>query len=225
MSTKNILIIEDHPLVYNSYLAAFKTIESKFTDYKFVINISENCDDAIKKINESVNNCKIDLVLLDISIPPSIDKLYLSGEDIGVYLKEVFPDSKIIVLTTFNDNFRIYSIIQNLNPDGFLVKNDVTIEILMEAINKVISHQTFYSKSVLEFGRKIISQPYVIDKIDRQMLHEISKGAKMSELPKKIPMSIGGLERRKRNLKIIFGLGQSNTDRELIEKAEEIGFL
>lgn len=223
MITKNVLIIEDHPLVYNSYLNAFEAIKSN--DLEFEIIISENCDDALKKINETISISKIDLVLLDISIPPSNDRLFLSGEDIGIFLRQQLSDIKIIVLTTFNDNFRIHSIIQNINPDGFLVKNDVTFDILMEAINKVILNKTFYSQSVLELGRKLISQPYVIDKIDRQLMYEISKGAKMSELPKKIPMSMGGLERRKRNLKDIFGLRHNATDRELIEKAEEIGFL
>lgn len=223
MITKNVLIIEDHPLVYNSYLNAFEAIKSN--DLEFEIIISENCDDALKKINETISISKIDLVLLDISIPPSNDRLFLSGEDIGIFLRQQLSDIKIIVLTTFNDNFRIHSIIQNINPDGFLVKNDVTFDILMEAINKVILNKTFYSQSVLELGRKLISQPYVIDKIDRQLMYEISKDAKMSELPKKIPMSMGGLERRKRNLKDIFGLRHNATDRELIEKAEEIGFL
>ena len=61
-------------------------------------------------------------MFLDISVPPSKDKKLLSGEDVGLMINRVFPSSKIIVSTTFNDNYRIQSILKNMNPDGFLIK-------------------------------------------------------------------------------------------------------
>ena len=82
----------------------------------------------------------------------------------------------------------------------------------------------YYSKSVLELFRKQSSIDYRLDKIDRQLLYEMSIGTKMKDLPKIIPMSMAGLEKRKKHLKEIFEI-LNNDDRELILKAKEKGFI
>lgn len=224
-SSKKILIIEDHPLISNSYKVALETLEKQATNLKFDITIATNCDEALLNIHEASSSSGVDLIFLDISIPASKDKLILSGEDLGVHIKKLLPKAKIIISTMYSHNYRVYSIIQNLDPDGFLIKGDVNHKLLIEAIKSVLKNQTYYSQSVVNLGRKIISKPYSVDQIDRKLLYEISKGAKMCELTSKIPLSKGGLERRKRNLKDIFGMNSHCTDRELIEKAEAAGFI
>ena len=52
----------------------------------------------------------------------------------------------------------------------------------------------------------------------------MSIGTKMKDLPKIIPMSMAGLEKRKKHLKEIFEI-LNNDDRELILKAKEKGFI
>ena len=66
----------------------------------------------------------MDIVFLDIKLPPSKDGKILSGEDLGIKINQLLPDTKIIISTTFNDNYRIHNILENINPDGFLIKND-----------------------------------------------------------------------------------------------------
>ena len=61
----------------------------------------------------------------------------------------MLPDCKIIVSTTFNDNFRANNILMNLNPDGYLVKNDITPQDLIYAIKSVISDVPYYSKTIM----------------------------------------------------------------------------
>jgi hypothetical protein len=46
----------------------------------------------------------------------------------------------------------------------------------------------------------------------------------MKDLPNVLPMSIAGIEKRKRQLKEMFNV-QENEDRELILKAKEKGFI
>ena len=77
------------------------------------------------KIEDAAKKNGIDIVFLDISLPPSADGEYLSGEDLGIAIKKLLPKCKIVVATTFNDNYRIQAILKNVNPDGFLIKNDV----------------------------------------------------------------------------------------------------
>ncbi|WP_456376834.1 response regulator [Lutibacter sp.] len=225
MSTRyNVLIVDDHPIIADAYKSAFEFISIEDGKLKFNITTVHNSDDAIEKINNASKQKKIDIAFLDISIPPSSDGTILSGEDIGTTIRQLLPKCKIIIATTFNDNYRIQVILKNVNPDGFLIKNDVNKEELVTSIKTVLKGAPYYSKSVLELFRKQASIDYKLDKIDRQILHELSVGTKMKELPNIIPMSMAGLEKRKKHLKQIFGV-LDNDDRELILKAKEKGFI
>ena len=225
MSTKyKVLIIDDHPIIADAYKSAFEFISSENSKVNFEISIATNCDEAIEKIKDAAKKNGIDIVFLDISLPPSADGEYLSGEDLGIAIKKLLPKCKIVVSTTFNDNYRIQTILKNVNPDGFLIKNDVNKDELVFAIKTLLDGSPYYSKSVLELFRKQASIDYKIDKIDRQLLYEMSIGTKMKDLPGIIPMSMPGLERRKKQLKKLFEV-KDNDDRELILKAKEKGFI
>ena len=225
MSTKyKVLIIDDHPIIADAYKSAFEFISSENSKVNFEISIATNCDEAIEKIKDAAKKSGIDIIFLDISLPPSTDGEYLSGEDLGIAIKKLLPKCKIVVATTFNDNYRIQAILKNVNPDGFLIKNDVNKDELVFAIKTLLDGSPYYSKSVLELFRKQASIDYKIDKIDRQLLYEMSIGTKMKDLPSIIPMSMPGLERRKKQLKKLFEV-KDNDDRELILKAKEKGFI
>jgi DNA-binding NarL/FixJ family response regulator len=225
MSTKyKVLIIDDHPIIADAYKSAFEFISSENSKVNFEISIATNCDEAIEKIKDAAKKSGIDIIFLDISLPPSSDGEYLSGEDLGIAIKKLLPKCKIVVATTFNDNYRIQAILKNVNPDGFLIKNDVNKDELVFAIKTLLDGSPYYSKSVLELFRKQASIDYKIDKIDRQLLYEMSIGTKMKDLPGIIPMSMPGLERRKKQLKKLFEV-KDNDDRELILKAKEKGFI
>ena len=220
----NVLIIDDHPIIADVYKSAFELISAENSNISFNISMANNCDEAIERLNTFKKKDGIDIVFLDISLPPSSDGKYLSGEDIGLKLREILPECKIVVSTTFNDNYRIQVILQTLNPEGFLIKNDVNKEELVTSIKSVLNDTPYYSKSVLELFRKQLSTDYRLDKIDRQLLYEMSIGTKIKDLPKIIPMSMAGLEKRKKHLKVLFKV-QDNDDRELILKAKEKGFI
>ena len=220
----NVLIVDDHPIIADAYKSAFDFISSDNEEVDFDITIVNNSDDAILKINEAKKRDGIDIVFLDISLPPSTDGKILSGEDIGIKIKKVLPKCRIIIATTFNDNYRIQVILKNVNPDGFLIKNDINKDELVSSIKTIMEGSPYYSKSVLELFRKQSSIDYRLDKIDRQLLYEMSIGTKMKDLPKIIPMSMAGLEKRKKHLKEIFEV-LNNDDRELILKAKEKGFI
>jgi len=219
-----ILIVDDHPLISSAYKNAFEFISSTNRNIEFEIAIVDNCDSALEKINEESKNDGIDIVFLDISLPPSSDGKILSGEDLGNKINQLLPATKIIISTTFNDNYRVQGILKNIDPEGFLIKNDITPKELVAAIETVMSDPPYYSKSVLKLLRKQIANDFILDKIDRQLLYELSIGTKMKALPKILPMSMAGIEKRKRHLKEIFDVRQSD-DRALILKAKEKGFI
>ena len=147
----------------------------------------------------------------------------LGGQDLGILIRNKIKNIKIIVATTFNDGYMISSILKSINPEAFLTKNDLTIEILIEAIKGVIIDPPYYSKTVTKILRKQSTNDFVIDNIDRKLLHELSRGTKMNELPMVLPLSMASIERRKRILKDVFNV--EGGDRDLLQLALEKGFI
>ncbi len=221
MKKYSVLIVDDHPMISEIYKMAFLKISSKNETIEFNIDIADDCDSAI----EIINKCKkLDIVLLDIKIPPSKDLEFLSGEDLGILIKKNFPRTKIIISTTYNDNLRINNILENIKPNSLLTKNDINSEELVLAINMIIKNQSYYSNSVLEIMKNKISTGYLLDKIDRRLLYEISLRATNKEISDIIGLSISAIEKRKRKLNNIFGVKNRN-DRKLLFKAKNKGFI
>lgn len=221
-----VLIIEDHPVIIDIYKKTIIEINGfkNYKNFSFHFTEASNCDDALEKIDKATLVGKLDLILLDINLPASINNKVISGEDIGVIVKKLFPNVKLIIFTSTNENARLSSILYNLNPEAFLIKSDVSYNEIIKAICSVLDNTPYYSKTILKLLHKQISTRIVIDKIDRQLLYEISRGTKMKDLPNILPMSMAGIERRKRVLKNLFNIPYEE-DKRLIEIARENGFL
>ncbi|WMI68162.1 response regulator [Mangrovimonas sp. YM274] len=224
MNQLNILIVDDHPLIANAYKMAFEKVEKRSSNYTFNIDYAKDIDTAYQKISDSLKSIKFDLVLLDINLPSSLDRKLISGEDLGIEIKDLDPTTKIIVSTMYNNNFRIQNIIKSINPEGFLIKSDVDPKTLVVAIETVLSGSPYYDKTVLKLFRSQISSDVFVDSLDRQILYELSKGTKMVELPKLIPLSTSAIEYRKRRLKEVFNV-EDRDDRVLIKEARDKGFI
>ena len=222
MNTYSVLIIDDHPQIIESFKMAFERF-SKDNQIHFKITEASTIDRAYDLITQR-KKLSFDIVVLDIKLPESKIKKLLSGEDLGLEIRKHTPETKIIIATTYNDNYRINSILLSINPEGFLVKNDLTSKTILTAIDEVINDIPAYSPTVKKLLRNLTSNDFTLDQIDRQILHELSIGSKMVDLPKIIAMSIGGIERRKRRLKEIFNVYDKD-DRALIEIAKEKGFI
>lgn len=219
-----VLIVDDHPIICNSYKDAFAEVNKDFENLHIQIEVALDCDAAREKIRNNWVEKGYDLVFLDIRLPASRDRKLVSGEDLGELIREVQPRAKIIVATTFNDNFRMLNIFKSLNPEGFLIKNDLDIKELTTAISHVILGKPYYSSTVAGLFRKQMSQSMNVDKIDRLMLYELSMGTRMKEMPKVVPLSMAGIEKRKRILKQKFDV-EDQGDKALILKAREMGFI
>lgn len=219
------LIIDDHPLISEAYKSAFNYIDQQNEHITFEIHVAHNCDEAYKLIKQHADTSKkVDIIFLDMRLPASSDGTILSGEDLGLKINTMLPDARIIVSTTFNDNYRVHSIFKSINPDGFLVKNDITPQELVTAIQEVLNDPPYYSKTITKLLRNEVTSEYLIDDLDRKMLYELSIGTKMKDLPDIIPLSFAGIEKRKRQIKQMFGVNSSD-DKDLILIARDKGFI
>ncbi|WP_452601179.1 response regulator [Pontimicrobium sp. MEBiC06410] len=222
----SVLIVDDHPMITEVYKNVLHSINDQNKDISFDVNIAHNCDDAYSIIRNSHKFSKnINLIFLDISLPSSRDGKILSGEDLGLKINSLLPNSKVIISTAYGNNYRIHSILKNLNPDGFLIKSDIDHNELETAVKNVLGGSTYYSKTVSSQIRKEVSNNLLLDNIDRKLLYELSINTKMKDLPNILPLSLAGIEKRKRNLKRTFDVKSVNNDKELITKAKEMGFI
>ncbi|WP_298900874.1 response regulator [uncultured Psychroserpens sp.] len=221
----SVLIIDDHPLITEAYKTAFNYYSKAHDEVSFSIRCVQDCDTSMEVINDIFTKKKVlDIVFLDIKLPPSKDGKIISGEDLGLRINKLLPNTKIIVSTTFNDNYRVHSIFKSLNPDGFLIKNDITPKELVETIDTIINDPPYYSKTVIRLLRKQVANDFLLDNIDRKILYELSIGTRMKDLPNILPLSIAGIEKRKRHLKHLFNI-KSVDDRELLLVAKDKGFI
>ena len=189
------------------------------------IDIANNCDEAIMYMDKAVAaGLPYNVLFVDISIPPSKDGIMSSGEDLAEYARKVLPDAKIIILTMFNESFRIHNIIKTIDPEGFLIKSDLTSSELASAFQAVINNPPFYSGTVNNHIRKSIVSDIVIDDKNRKILHLLSQGIKTKNLASHLDISLSAVEKRKRQLRDIFEV-QDGQDETLLNEARKKGFV
>lgn len=218
-----VLIVDDHPLIVEGYKNAL--LHSERASLIEQIDTASDCDSAMLHLqNATKKNTPYHVIFLDIKLPPSSDGKILSGEDLGIKAKELLPSTRLIILTMFNDNYRLNNILKNVDPDGFLIKTDVTSNELVTAFYTVLQNPPYYSSTISSLLRKQLTSDFVIDDINRQILHQISIGTKMKDIPNFVDASLPSIERRKRQLKKLFQV-ENEDDRALIERAKARGFV
>ncbi|SFZ89431.1 DNA-binding response regulator, NarL/FixJ family, contains REC and HTH domains [Flaviramulus basaltis] len=217
-----ILMIDDHPMIIEGYQNTLLFTKKDRQELK--IDIANNCDEAVFYINKSIQETPYDVLFVDISLPPSSDGLMSSGEDLAEYARKVLPKSKIIILTMFNESFRIHNIIKTIDPEGFLIKSDLTSSELASAFQAVLYNPPFYSGTVNQHIRKSITSDIVIDEKNRKILHLLSQGIKTKNLASHLDISLSAVEKRKKHLREIFEV-EDGQDETLLDKARDKGFV
>ncbi|SEP97334.1 DNA-binding response regulator, NarL/FixJ family, contains REC and HTH domains [Hyunsoonleella jejuensis] len=218
-----ILMIDDHPIIIEGYQNTLQF--TKKENQVLHIDIANNCDEAINYMDKSVHNTlPYDLLFVDISLPPSSNGLMNSGEDLAEYARKVLPNAKIVILTMFNESFRIHNIIKNIDPEGFLIKSDLTSSELASAFQAVLRNPPFYSGTVNSFIRKSITSDIVIDDKNRKILYLLSQGVKTKNLASHLDISLSAVEKRKKQLKELFEI-EDGQDESLLNAAREKGFI
>lgn len=222
---KSILIIDSCPLICEAYKSVINST-NKNEDYLFDINLVHCGKQGLEIINNaSKNKIFFNLIILELKFSINYQKERLSGEDLSMTIRKTFPNTKIIISTALDDNFRIHNIFKTINPEGFILKKDLTSKDFKNAICSIFNNEPFYSKSILKLLRKEISSTLLIDRIDRKILYELSIGARMKDMPNYVPLSAASIEKRKRHLKKIFNVKDKGGDRELILVAKEKGLI
>ena len=218
----NILMVDDHPIIIEGYQNTL--MATKLEDQELTIHKANTCQTAYELIRKSSENIPYDILFFDIRMPSYKEKGIESGEDLAKYAKEVLPNAKIVILTMFNESFRIHNIIKSINPEGFLIKSDLTSSELAEAFQQIINSPPYYSSTVSNYLKKSVTSDIYVDDINRQILHLLSQGIKTRSLKEYIDLSMSAIEKRKKHLKTVFEVTDGK-DETLLQEARKKGFL
>ena len=116
-----VLIVDDQSLIREG----LRMMLSLY-DNIFLVGEASNGKEAI----EILGNKEVDLVLMDIRMP------IMDGVEATRIIKEKYPEVKVLILTTFNEDEYIFEGLKN-GADGYLLK-DISSEELVKSIETEI---------------------------------------------------------------------------------------
>lgn len=147
METIKVGIVDDHKMLS----AAIEKMISSNEKYNVVSN-SCNGEEFLNTLENS--DILPDVVLMDINMPVK------NGLETTQFLKENFPEIKVIALTMEDNENTIISMI-NSGAKGYLLK-DMSPKILFEAIDAVYEKGVFYTDLVTQSLQNIPTETYAV---------------------------------------------------------------
>ena len=201
-----ILIVDDHPFIIQAYKNALEKYSQQ--GYEFEVIQANNCKSGYENIVES--KIPFNVAFFDISMPEYAEKGIYSGEDLAVLMND--------------ELLKINNIIKNINPNGLIIKNDLTFDELIFAFDKIINNESYYSQTVIKLVGQAKYNDIELDAFDKQILFHLSKGVKTKDLPQYIPLSLSAIEKRKLNIREILEV-KDGSDIDLINEAKTKGVI
>lgn len=195
-----ILLADDHLLL--------RTMLEEMLKKEGDIQIIASCSNG-EEVMKTCKNELPDIALLDIGMPIK------SGVETLKELKEIYPEVKVILLTTFEDEINIKHAIQ-LGANGYLIK-DMSPEVLLSTIKNVYHNQIVFHACVAPF-LKAASEAYVInsekkiaidemlfDQVDIKIMQLIAQGKTNKEIGATLCYSEGTIKNKISKLLSITG--------------------
>lgn len=202
-----IFLADDHPLLRMGLSLAFQQ-----KDNIEVIGESDNGFDAIEKIKVLMP----DVALLDIDMPG------LSGTAAIRVLKKLYPDMKILVLSTYNDENYIREAM-NAGANGYIMKT-VDIDNLVEIITCINDDREIVSPYLLDQGIELkqretdkVDDEFGLTKRERQILECLAEGKDNKQISANLFLSI---ETVKTHMKSIFRKMNAKSRLDAVMKAK-----
>lgn len=196
-----------------------------------ILNVqhAKYCDDAFLKIRKAIlDNEPYDLLISDLSFKTDHREVKITnGDDLVEKVRELQPNIKIIAYSVEDKSYRIKSLFDNAEIDGFVLKGRNSIEELKKAIHIIsTSDQKFISPEVASALQE--KNNYEIDDLDIQILKHLSSGVPQDEIIQIFkdlgvkPNSKSAMEKRLSKLKDFF---KANNTVHLVSIAKDMGIV
>lgn len=202
--TKQVIAYDDEDAMRKQLVNVFYTLRTDFN----LINTFPNAVDVL----EHIQKYKPDIVLLDIDMRENNEDGLIALHEI----KKEHPNQKVMMLTTFDNDDKIFDAIC-LGADGYMLKTDfvnhLPHEVMRRSLNIIFSEGAYLTPSVakkilqlfqdVNIGQKIqmvverfkkilkpnsIKMPYNLKPIQIEILEEIVKGKSVPTIAKEKEM-------------------------------------
>jgi len=159
-----------------------------------------------------LQNHQPDVILMDINMPGK------SGIDLCKEVKERFPGTFVVGLSTFNQQSFIHKMMEH-GASGYVLKNATQAE-LMEAIETVAKGKIYLSDEAAAALRKIETSGIpLITRREKEVLELIAEGLTNTEIAGKLFISSATVDTHRKNLLIKF---QTKNTASLVKTAMQL---
>lgn len=138
-----LLIADDHKVVRDGlrmYVSEDRSID--------IVHDCANGNEVLEFVKQ--NPLAVDLMLLDINMPG------MSGIEVTKYVKQHYPEIKILILSAYNEKAIINQVIMS-EAEGFLLKYVDEIS-LLKAIKHIYNNGTYYDNAIADFIKETKSK-------------------------------------------------------------------
>lgn len=211
-----VLLIDDHLITIDAYKSVLEMMPEEF-----IITEAQDIDSALAKMKSQPQLLPFDIAFVDIQLPKSTATKLESGEELALALRKMFPDIKIIIPTQHNQPERIRFIVNSINPEALLLKDEFRSLHISNAVQAVLNNELYFSPKVYSVLRMTDLK---LDVYDLKILSCLARGVKIKDMPSYIPLSHRAIEDRKSNLMITFNIPKGKNEL-LIAVAKEKGLI
>jgi two-component system response regulator NreC len=186
-----IIIADDHAVVRSGF--------THILNYQEDMQVVAAAADGLEAY-DLVAKHKPDILLMDLSMPPGESGLIATGK-----IKEDFPETRIVILTMYDDEEYLFHVLKN-GASGYVLKNSPDEE-LLTAIRTVHNGGTFISPTmatslVSEFVKSdsnaVETDPFkILSKREIEVLPLVAKGYGNKEVAEMLYISVKTVEAHK----------------------------
>lgn len=211
-----VLLIDDHLITLDAYKSILEMMPQDF-----IVTEAQSIDVALAKMQKQSRLLPFDIAFVDIHLPKSSTTTMESGEELAIELRKRFPNIKIIIPTQHNQAERIRYIINSVNPEALLLKDEFRSSHISNAVQAVLNNELYFSPKVYSVLRM---NDLKLDVYDLKILSCLARGMKIKDMPLHIPLSHRAIEDRKSNLMIKLDVPPRDNE-TLIAVAKEKGLI
>jgi DNA-binding NarL/FixJ family response regulator len=214
-----VLMVDDHPPIIEGYRSILA-----YNSFGYILNTTtaHSCEEAYNAIFQV--NYPLDIVFLDLTLPPYFEKNINTGDDLVPIIREKHPNAKIVILTSHYESIVLFKIVKEHNPEGILIKSDFQAQELVKAFDVIVNGGTYFSETVRSHQKSWGEKNKVMDSYNRQILSLLAQGVKTKNFPDILHLSKSAIDKRKAILKQLLGIDKGN-DEDILKEARKQGLI
>lgn len=191
-----IVIADDHAVVRTGF--------SMILNYQEDMEVVATAADGVEAY-QKVLEYKPDVLILDLSMPPGESGLVATSK-----ISESFPETKILILTMYDDEEYLFHVLKS-GAKGYILKNAPDEQLIL-AVRTVYKGETYVDMKMTTLVNEFINQSHqeevsyssdpfkILSKRELEILPLIAKGYGNKDIAEKLFVSVKTVEAHKTHI-------------------------